>query len=207
MVRGLPGPARPCRRDPGSGGHALSSGSLGTLTTGRFVLTPFDADRDWASFVADIVLDPNVTRFWTDFADSTLTDADKERLAADEFLPWFAEGAERGFIAWTVRTPDGEFVGTSGLMTSEPPVGGPDPEFGCLFATRWHGRGVATETGLAVLADAWARLDTDRIITVMDSPNQASRRLVDKLGFRFDAAVFDDESTPYLVFVLDRPPG
>ena len=90
-------------------------------------------------------------------------------------------------------------------MTSEPPVGGDDPEFGCLFATRWHGRGVATETGLAVLEDAWARLPVDRIITVMDSPNQASRRLVDKLGFRFDAAVFDDDATPYLVFVLDRP--
>ena len=174
------------------------------LTTDRFVLTPFDADLDWASFVADIVLDPTVTRYWTDFADPSLTDADKERLAADEFLPWFADGAERGFIAWTVRTPDGEFVGVTGLMTSEPPVGGPDPEFGCLFATRWHGRGVATETGVAVIEDAWARLPTDRIITVMDSPNQASRRLVDKLGFRFDGAVFDDDATPYLVFVLDR---
>ena len=206
-MRGLSRPARPYRRDPGSGRHALSATSEGALATARFVLTPFDADRDWPAFVADIVLDPNVTRFWADFADPTLTDADKERLAADEFLPWFAEGAELGFIAWTVRTPDGEFVGMSGLMTSEPPVGGPDPEFGCLFATRWHGRGVATETGLAVLDDAWARLDTDRIITVMDSPNQASRRLVDKLGFHFDGAIFDDDATPYLVFVLDRPAG
>ena len=169
------------------------------------VLAPFDAVRDWPAFVADIVLDPEVTRFWSDFADPDLTDADKERLAADEFLPWFAEGAERGFIVWTTRAPDGDFVGVTGLMTSEPPVGGPDPEFGCLFATRWHGRGVATETGLAVIDDAWARLETDRIITVMDSPNQASRRLVDKLGFHFEEAIFDDDATPYLVFVLDRP--
>jgi len=39
---------------------------------------------------------------------------------------------------------------------------------------------------------------------VLDSPNPASRRLTDKLGFRFDGAVFDDESRPYLRFVLDR---
>ncbi len=115
------------------------------------------------------------------------------------------EGAVRGFVAWTVRDPDGAFVGVSGLMTSEPPVGGPNPEFGCLFATRWQGRGVATETGLAVIADAWVRLDVDRIITVLDSPNQASRRLVDKLGFTFEGAAFDAEAMPYLVFVLDRP--
>jgi len=169
-------------------------------STDRFVLTPFDADRDWSEFVVDIALDPNVIHYGPDIAD-----ADKRELAADEFVPWFAEGAERGFIVWTVRTPEGEFVGVTGLMTSEPPVGGPDPEFGCLFATRWHGRGVATETGIAVLDDAWARLPTDRIITVMDTPNLASRRLVDKLGFRFEEAVFDEDATAYLVFVLDRP--
>ena len=101
----------------------------------------------------------------------------------------------------------GEFVGVSGLMTSEPPVGGPDPEFGCLLATRWHGQGFATEAGRAVLADAWTRLGIDRVITVMDSPNAASRRLVDKLGFRFEGAYFDEDGEAYLNFVLDRPPA
>jgi len=171
-----------------------------TLTTERFVLMPFDAERDWLEFIADIALDANVTQWESDVGDD-----DKPARAADEFLPWFAEGAAQGFIVWTVRDRDGAFVGISGLMTTEPPVGGPDPEFGCLFATRWHGQGVATETGQAVLADAWARLDVDRIVTVMDSPNRASRRLVDKLGFRFDRAVFGEDATAYLVFVLDRP--
>ena len=43
------------------------------------------------------------------------------------------------------------------------------------------------------------------MITVLDSPNTASRRLVDKLGFRFDRAVFGKRAEAYLVFVLDRP--
>ncbi len=146
-----------------------------------------------------------VSRYWADFAAPDLTDADRERIVDDEFLPWFDEGRARGLIAWTVRTRSGAFVGVSGLMTSEPPVGGPDPEFGCLLATRWHGQGFATEAGRAVLADGWDRLGLTRIITVMDSPNAASRRLVDKLGFRFEGAYFDDEGEAYLNFVLDRP--
>ena len=183
----------------------MTSEPIPTLTTDRLVLTPFEPDRDWPDFVADLVLDPVVTRYWADFEAPDLTDADKERLAAEEFLPWFDEGRRRGLVAWTVRTRSGQFVGVSGLMTSEPPVGGPDPEFGCLLATRWHGQGFATEAGLAVLDDAWSRLRLDRVITVMDSPNLPSRRLVDKLGFRFEGAYFDDETKAYLNFVLDRP--
>jgi RimJ/RimL family protein N-acetyltransferase len=177
------------------------------LITERLVLTPFDRERDWPDFVADLVLDPLVTRYWADFADPGLTDATKEALAADEFLPWFEEGRARGLVSWVLRTRDREFVGVSGLTVPEGPAGALDPEFGCLLASRWHGRGLATEAGRAVLADGWDRLGLERVITVMDSPNPASRRLVDKLGFRFDGASFGEAAQPYLRFVLDRPAG
>jgi RimJ/RimL family protein N-acetyltransferase len=172
------------------------------LVTERLVLAPFDPDRDWSAFVEGLVLDPVVTRYWADFDDPALTDADKARSAAAEFLPWFAEGRARGFVAWTLRTPDGEFVGVSGLTIPGPPVGGPDPEFGCMLASRWHGRGLATEAGRAILADAWSRLGLTRVITVMDAPNPASRRLVDKLGFRFEEVVFDEDRRPFIRFVV-----
>lgn len=175
------------------------------LTTERLVLTPFDPARDWAEFVRDLVLDPVVSEHWPDFADPSLTDADKERIAADEFPAWFEAGRASGLIVWTVREPDGTFAGTSGLMTPEPPVGGSDPEFGCLFATGSHGKGYATEAGRAVLEDAWSRLAVPRVITVLDSPNRASRRLVDKLGFALERAVFGEAAQAYLVFGLDRP--
>lgn len=173
------------------------------LTTERLVLTPFDRAGDWGVVVSDLVLDPIVTRYWADFADPDLTDPDRERLAADEFLPWFDEGLERDLVVWALRTPDGAFVGLSGLMIPGPPVGGPDPEFGCMLATRWHGLGLATEAGLAVLRDAWSRLGLTRIITVMDSPNPASRRLVDKLGFRFDEVLFDEDRRPFIRFIVE----
>jgi len=175
------------------------------LITERLVLTPFDRERDWADFVTDLILDPVVTRYWEDFADPALTDDDKEQMAAAEFLPWFQEDHARGFAAWILRTPEGEFVGLSGLTTADEPVGGPDPEFGCLLATRWHGSGLATEAGRAVIEDGWERLGLGRVITVLESPNPASRRLVDKLGFRFDRVVFNEASQAYVVLVLDRP--
>jgi RimJ/RimL family protein N-acetyltransferase len=175
------------------------------LVTERLVLTPFDASRDWPAFVADLVLDPVVTRYWADFADPGLSDADKERLAAQEFLPWFADGRRRGLVAWTLRTPEGDFVGVSGLTIPGPPVGGVDPEFGCMLGSRWHGRGFATEAGRAVLEDAWSRLGLTRVITVMDSPNPASRGLVDKLGFRFEEVVFDEERRPFIRFAVGPP--
>jgi RimJ/RimL family protein N-acetyltransferase len=175
------------------------------LLTERLVLTPFDRERDWASIVEDLVLDPIVTRYWTDFADPDLTADDRERLAADEFLPWFEAGRARGLVAWVLRTPDEAFVGVSGLMIAGPPMGDTDPEFGCMLATRWHGQGLATEAGSAVLEDAWQRLRLARVITVMDSPNPASRLLVDKLGFTFDGVEFDDSGCPLVRFVIDRP--
>ena len=100
------------------------------LTTERLVLTPFDPKRDWTSFVADLALDPVVTEHWADFADPTLTAAAKERIAAEEFLPWFNAGRALDLVVWTVSGRDATFAGVSGLMTPESPVGGSDPEFG-----------------------------------------------------------------------------
>jgi RimJ/RimL family protein N-acetyltransferase len=154
----------------------------------------------------EIVLDPIVTADWADFRAPSLTDADRERLAADEFLPWFDEGRAIGLVAWTMRTHDEDFVGVSGLFISDPPAGTGDPEFGAMLAARWHRQGLATEAGMAILDDGWSRLGLARMITVMDAPNPASRRLVDKLGFRFDEIVLSDAGRPHVRFVLDRPP-
>jgi RimJ/RimL family protein N-acetyltransferase len=173
------------------------------LITDRLVLEPFEPARDWAAFVEGIVLDPAVTRDWGEHQDPALTDADRERRAADEYLPWFEDGRARGLVAWTMRTHDGQFVGVGGLLVAGAPLGDEDPEFGCLLAARWHGRGLATEAGQAILDDGWTRLGLARVVTVLDTPNPASRRLVDKLGFRFADVLFDEVGHPYVVLAID----
>jgi ribosomal-protein-alanine N-acetyltransferase len=74
-----------------------------------------------------------------------------------------------------------------------------------MLGARWHGQGLATEAGRAVIEDGWSRLGLARVITVLDTPNVASRRLVDKLGFRFDQVVFDESQRPFIRFVIERP--
>ena len=174
------------------------------LVTERLVLTPFDQGRDWPAFVADLVLDPVVTRYWADFADPPSPMRDKERLAAEEFLPWFDDGPAARTRGLGAPDAGRRVRGRQRPDDPGPPVGGADPEFGCMLGTRWHGRGLATEAGRAVLDDAWSRLGLARVITVMDSPNPASRRLVDKLGFRFEEVVFDDERRPFIRFAVER---
>lgn len=183
----------------------MDAGETLRLTTERLVLRPFDAERDWDDVVAAIVLDPAVSGAWMAASGAGRRADERQRLAADEWLPWFAEGREQGRIVWVMRTPDGAFVGLSGLMTAEPPFDGPDPEFGCLLAAPWHGSGLATEAGRAVLADAWTRLGARRVITVLEDPSPASRRLVDKLGFRFVEVAFDATARPYVLLAVDRP--
>lgn len=178
-----------------------------TLRTERLVLTPFDEGRDWRDYIDGVVLDPRVNAAWLADAGSDRDRPGLERLAAEEFLPWFAAGRARGLVVWTARMPDGSFVGISGLVLAEPPFDGSDPEFGCLLAARWHGLGLATEAGHAVLGDAWRRLAARRVITVLEAPDRSSRRLVDKLGFRFVEVAFDEASRPLVVLALDRPTG
>lgn len=175
-----------------------------SLRTDRLVLTPFEAGHDWPDCLDGVLLDPRVNAAWLADAGPDRDRAGLERLAAEEFLPWFAAGTAHGLIVWTVRMPDGAFVGVSGLVLADPPFDGPDPEFGCLLAHRWHGLGLATEAGHAVLDDAWRRLEVGRVITVLGAPDRASRRLVDKLGFRFVEVAFDRASRPYVVLAIER---
>ncbi len=127
-------------------------------------------------------------------------------MAAAEFLPWFEEDRARGFGAWMLRQPDGDFVGFSGLTTADEPVGGPDPEFSCLLTSRWHGSGLATEAGRAVIEDGWARMGLARVITVLDSPNPGESA-PGRTSSAFGSIALSSTTTAkaYLVFVLDRP--
>jgi [ribosomal protein S5]-alanine N-acetyltransferase len=192
------------RRDPTAGRSARRGGEL-MLSTDRLRLRPFDRERDWADVLAGVLLDSNVNGTWMAAMGVGVGHPEAERLAAEEFLPWFAEGRARGLIVWVMRTPDGALVGISGLMVADPPFDGSDPEFGCLVAARWHGLGLATEAGRAVLDDAWRRLDIERVITVLEHPTPSSRRLVDKLGFRFVEVAFDSSARPLVVLAAERP--
>jgi RimJ/RimL family protein N-acetyltransferase len=179
----------------------MSDGASGAeLRTTRLRLRPYEA-ADFDRLFEELVLDPVVTRFWYDYADPGLTVEEKRAMAERDLATWFDEGAAAGYRTWVIEVADpslgtpGAFVGATGVYPPENPWG-PEPEVGILLATRFHGRGIATEALAAVIDHAAARLGVPAVAAVVDEPNAASIRLVEKLGFVLDRTFAESDGRP-----------
>jgi RimJ/RimL family protein N-acetyltransferase len=179
------------------------------LRTPRLRLRPYEP-ADFAMLFEELVLDPVVTRFWYDYAEPGLTVEQKRAMAERDLGAWIEEGAAAGYPTWVIEVadpalgPPGEFVGAASVYPPENPWG-PEPEIGCLLATRHHGRGIATEALAAVIDDAASRLGITDVAAVVDEPNTASIRLVDKLGFVLDRAFAESDGRPCRRYVRRTP--
>ena len=170
------------------------------LRTPRLRLRPY-APGDFETLFRQLVLDPVVVRFWSDYADPALTPADKRAMAEHDLGAWIEEGIAAGFPTWVLEAadpavaPDGDFVGTAGIFPAENPFG-PEPEIGCLLASRHHGKGLATEAMSAVVDDAAERLGIPVLVAIIDDPNRASIRFVEKCGFSLERSFLGDDGEP-----------
>jgi ribosomal-protein-alanine N-acetyltransferase len=106
-----------------------------------------------------------------------------EQWVADRLALEIATQATHGFQYWPLfRRSDGAHVGCAGLR----PVTGSDDtlELGFhLLAEHW-GRRYATEAALAVITYAFTRLDARALVAGHHPENAASRRVLERLGFR-----------------------
>ncbi len=166
------------------------------LDTPRLVLRPLTVE-DFESFYARLVCDPVVMAFYHAYA-APLPEAERRARAQRDFFDHFADGYARfGYVCWavTARTPlsnaaaggapidAGELLGWAGIVTpalADPALG---PELAYMLAAVLHGRGLATEAANAVLVDAYPRYHLAAMHAVVDAPNGASRRVLNKLGF------------------------
>ncbi len=148
------------------------------IETARLLLRPFTA-ADAPAWLA-IRTQPAVARFLPPLGD------DPARYAGEIAAAFASHWAERGYGPYAViDKPSGRLLGHHGLRVI--------PEFGETEAL-WsldptvHGRGLATEAGRAVLAHAFDRVRLPRLIAVTTEDNGPSRRVMAKLGFRFEKA-------------------
>ena len=87
-----------------------------------------------------------------------------------------------GHSFWAVLDrATGAMAGEAGLV----PLGnaGPEIELGYALGTAFWGRGLATEVGRAILAEAFGPLGLARVVAVTRPDNHPSRRVLEKLGF------------------------
>jgi len=90
---------------------------------------------------------------------------------------------ERGYGFWAVvEKATGREVGSCGFG---PQTGTGLPEFGYLYARHVWGLGYATEAGRAVLRHGFERLGFERVVACTTPEHAASRRVLEKLGFRY----------------------
>ena len=148
---------------------------------------------------ARMCADPEVMRFIGD--GSTLTREGSDRQISRFLRHW----DERGFGLWALEEKEsGTFIGFAGLAHQEDWTKGEHKtEVGWRLDRAFWGRGLATEAARASVAYGLETLGLERIISIIQPENRASRRVAEKagLGPRGEARW---RGTPVVWYAVDR---
>lgn len=130
---------------------------------------------------ARIAADPLVTRYLAHGEPLTVEQARRA-------FEWFASHwEEHGYGIWAVEDREtGELIGRIGLARHDDwPEGDDKVEVGWVLARSHWGRGLATEGALASVRYGFETLGLSRIISIVQAPNAASRRVMEKAGLTY----------------------
>jgi len=95
----------------------------------------------------------------------------------------------------------GEPMGISGLVKRDTL---PEPDIGFAFLPEYWNQGYAIESARAVMDHARNVLGIKRVVAITSPDNDASARLLEKIGLRFQRLIkFTDESAEIKLFAPD----
>ena len=118
-----------------------------------------------------------------------------EEWITRHMLHWDHHGY--GHLAWHLRA-SGEFVGRGGLLRSR--VDGTwETEVGWAVMPDLWGRGYATELGAAAVEQGLRDLGLAEIVAFTLPRNVASRRVMEKLAFKFEKH-FEHAGEPHILY-------
>ncbi len=109
---------------------------------------------------------------------------------------YMAHQRTHGFGFWAVVDKGtGTVIGDAGLART---VDG-EVEMGYTLAKDWWGKGIATQAAALCVDAARGPLELPRLRALVEAPNQASRHVLEKLGFERDGVTmaFDREHLVY----------
>jgi len=147
------------------------------LETERLILRRFTVDD--AQFVLTLVNEPSFLRYIGDKKIRNLEDARQYILSGP-----VASYERHGFGLCLVELRDSHTpIGMCGLLKREEL---PQPDIGFAFLPDFWNKGFAFEAASAVLNDARERLKLATLLAIVNPDNEASIRLLGKLGFTFE---------------------
>jgi RimJ/RimL family protein N-acetyltransferase len=156
------------------------------LESERLLLRPFAADDFDALLAMQSRADVARWLYWEPRDEEEVRAALAHRIDATSFE---RDGDSLSFAV--VLKDTSELIGDGGLFlrSAEHRQG----ELGFVFHPDRHGRGYATETGRTLLALAFERFRLHRVIGRLEPRNDASARLLERLGMRREAHFRENE--------------
>ena len=150
------------------------------LETERLSLRKFTVDD--AEFILTLLNEPAFLRYIGDKKVRNLEDARQYILTGP-----VASYERYGFGLLLVELKESHTpVGMCGLLKREQL---PDPDIGFAFMPEFWSKGFAFEAAAALLEDGRERLRLERILAITSLDNEASTKLLQRLGFSFDRVI------------------
>ena len=147
------------------------------LETERLILRPFTVDD--AEFILTLLNEPSFLRYIGDKKVRDLEGA-REYILNGPVASYERHGFGLGLVELKEsNTP----IGMCGLLKRDEL---PDPDIGFAFVPEFWRKGFAFEAATAVLRDARERLRVERVVAITSLDNDASIKLLERLGFRFE---------------------
>ena len=151
------------------------------IETPRLIIRPLSEEDldDWFEMDSD----PEVRKYIDQSPNQS-----KEEIA--EVLKMIQQQyKENGIGRWAVLDKEsGEMLGWCGLKYFREPLNGHVNiyEHGYRFKQKHWGKGLATESSIAILNWGFENLGVDTFYAITDPENKGSRHVLEKLGFRLD---------------------
>jgi len=165
------------------------------LDTERLRLRHFTNDD--AEFVLGLLNEPSFLRYIGDKRVRNLDDA-RQYIANGPIASY----ERNGFGLYLVELKeDCAPIGMCGLIKRD---GLPDPDIGFAFVPEYWSRGYAVEAAAAVMKYARDTFRLNRILAITSLDNEASGRLLAKIGFRLERTIkLSEDGEELKLFVSD----
>jgi RimJ/RimL family protein N-acetyltransferase len=135
-----------------------------------------------AEFVLELLNEPSFIRYIGDKQVHTLDDA-RAYVLNGPVKSYETYGFGLNLVE---LKPEGQPIGICGVLKRDTL---PDPDIGFAFLPDYWNQGYAFEAAAAVMKDARERLGVKRVLAITTPDNDASAKLLTKLGLRFDRLV------------------